>query len=86
MKTAKPKTEVKFSKYIVTVARAFTQKGAFKGDYEVRIRAPHVRQVLNEVYRDIDDIVFPETISLVRQSPIYFSGSGWPAERRTARE
>lgn len=53
-----------FGKYVVTVTRVFDYKGRFSGQHKVKIRARHVRDVLYERYRDVDDILFPEAEKL----------------------
>lgn len=53
-----------FGRYVVTVTRVFDYKGRFSGQHKVTIRAPHVRDVLYERYRDVDDVLFPEAEKL----------------------
>lgn len=53
-----------FDKYVVTVIRLFDPKGRFTGQHMMKIRARHVRDVLNERYRDVDDLMFPEAEKL----------------------
>lgn len=58
IKTAKPKSKVKFSRYVVTVARRITAQGVFVGNYHVEIRSQHLSEILSQIYRNADGVSF----------------------------
>ena len=65
VKTAKLKENKKFARYVVTVARVITLKGAFSGEYIVELRGRFISDILSEIYEDADDISFGTPVSLV---------------------
>lgn len=64
VKTAKPKSKEKFSRYVITVARRISAQGLFTGSYEVEIRSEQLREILSEIYRNCDGTSFASTVTL----------------------
>ncbi|KAK3358144.1 P-loop containing nucleoside triphosphate hydrolase protein [Lasiosphaeria hispida] len=64
VKTAKPKSKAKFSRYVVTVARRITAQGVFVGNYHVEIRSQNLSGILSEIHRDAQGVSFPPVITL----------------------
>jgi hypothetical protein len=64
VKTAKPKSKEKFSRYVITVARRISAQGLFTGSYQVEIRSEQLREILSEIYRNADGISFGSPVAL----------------------